>query len=156
MRTLIIYDSYFGNTEKIATEIYKTFEKDTAKIINAKDFKPEFLKSIDLLIVGSPTRAFRPTEAIVNMIKGIESLHNVKVTSFDTRVDIEKVNSKILTFFVKMFGYADKPILKLLVKKGGIPVHESMGFYVEDKEGPLTEGELGRARNWTKEIMKKA
>ena len=156
MKTLIIYDSYFGNTEKIATEIYKTFEKDTAKIINVEDFESELLNDIDLLIVGSPTRAFRPTEAIVNIIKGTESLENIKVTSFDTRVDIEKVNSKILTFFVKMFGYADKPILKLLVKKGGIPVHESMGFYVEDKEGPLTEGELERARNWAKKIIKKA
>jgi hypothetical protein len=91
------------------------------------------------------------------MIKGLDSnsLQNIKVTSFDTRVDIEKVKSKLLTFFVNIFGYADKPILKLLTKKGGTPVHESIGFYVEDSEGPLAEGELEKARNWIKEIIKK-
>jgi hypothetical protein len=92
------------------------------------------------------------------MLKNLDSnsLENIKVTSFDTRVDIEKVKSKILTFFVNIFGYADKPIVKLLTKKGGTPIHESIGFYVEDNKGPLAEGELEKAKDWAKEIIKKA
>ena len=158
MKTVIIYDSYFGNTQKIAEAIHGSLKKSKKEIqiLNVKDFKPKILDNTHLLIVGSPTRAFRPTESIVNMIKQIpnSSLNCTKVISFDTRIDLKKIDSKILAFFVKLFGYAAPTIQKELIKKGGIPITEPIGFYVDDKEGPLSKGESERAREWISTISK--
>ncbi|HEX9935227.1 MAG TPA: flavodoxin domain-containing protein, partial [bacterium] len=70
MKTLIIYDSVYGNTEKIARAISKDLgsHKDVS-ILRAGDVKPEDLTGLNLLIVGSPTQGFRPTAAINNLLK---------------------------------------------------------------------------------------
>jgi hypothetical protein len=51
-----------------------------------------------LLIIGSPTRAFKPTKAIVDFLIQIPSdgIKGIKVAAFDTRVNTEDVNSRIL------------------------------------------------------------
>jgi len=38
------------------------------------------------------------------------------------------------------------------VKKGGRLVAEPEGFIVENKEGPLKQGELERANKWAKQL----
>jgi len=54
----------------------------------------------------------------------------------------------------KLFGYADKPILDGLKKKGGEEIVPSEGFFVLDSEGPLEKGEIERAVVWLKQIKK--
>jgi len=72
MKVLIIYDSVFGNTEKIAQAIGNAFgSQEGVEILRASDVKPERLAGLDVLIVGSPTRAFRATPAISNFLKTI-------------------------------------------------------------------------------------
>jgi flavodoxin I len=56
--------------------------------------------------------------------------------------------------FVRIFGYAAQPITDRLEKKGGELVVPAEGFYVADTEGPLLEGELERAAEWAKEIVR--
>lgn len=147
MKSLVIYGTYFGNTEKIAQAIAKQLN---TKAVNVKEFKKEMLDGIDLLVVGSPTRAFRPIDSINEFLSELPSLKGIKVVAFDTRIKIEDVNSKLLIFLAKIFGYAADPILKKLVKKGGEKVLEPDGFFVEDSEGPLLDGELERAKEWVR------
>lgn len=158
MKATIIYDSYFGNTEKIAQTIHQVIVKDfDTKLFNIQKSTPEIDKDTKLLIIGSPTRAFRPTENISKMIKslGKESLKDVYIASFDTRANLEKVNNGFLNFMVKLFGYAAEPINKELVKKGGISIVNPEGFLVEESEGPLSSGENDRAKKWAEEIISK-
>ncbi len=61
MKSLVIYDSVYGNTEKIAQAIGKTLKGNA---ISIKQVKPEDLKGIDLLLVGSPTQAFNMLPAM--------------------------------------------------------------------------------------------
>ena len=158
MKTLIIYDSFFGNTEQIARAMGKAFgpEQD-AEIVRVGDVKPEQLTGVDLLIVGSPTRAFRPSPATTELLKSIgrRALDGVNVAAFDTRVTEEEIAKRpwILRKMVKIFGYAAKPIADMLVKKGGTLVADPEGFFVEGNEGPLKEGELERAEDWVKRIV---
>jgi len=122
MKTLIIYDSVFGNTEIVARAIFDEFEnKDETQICKPEDFTPDLLKDVALLIVGSPTRGFRPTKPITDLFgsMGSDSLKGVKASSFDTRVKLETIKSGALRLLVKAGGYADKTISKLLIKKGG-------------------------------------
>jgi flavodoxin len=119
------------------------------------DVKPEHVVGLDVLVVGSPTRAFSPTPAIKRWVSGLpsKSLQGVKVGAFDTRIALEDVDSALLTFMAKIFGYAAKPIGDRLVKKGGDRVLSLEGFYVQDSEGPLKDGELERAADWVREIL---
>jgi flavodoxin len=159
MKTLVIYDTFFSNTEKIAQAIGKGLgtEKEVS-VVKVDAVKPEMLDGLDFLIVGSPTRAFSPTPASKTFIRKLSTnqLSGVKVTAFDTRLPINEKTPGILRFLAGIFGYADKPLLDELKKKGGIQVVPTEGFMVTDSEGPLAEGELERAAAWGKEIRKAA
>lgn len=157
MKTLIVYDSVFGNTEKIANAIGDSLSSQgNLEVLKVTDTKLEQLQGINLLIVGSPTRAFKPTKAIVDFLIQIPSnaLKEINVAAFDTRVNTTDVNSKVLNGFVKIFGYAAKPIADKLQKKGGNLIIPPEGFYVKDSEGPLKDGELERAAEWAKSAIK--
>jgi flavodoxin len=159
MKTLVIYDSFFGNTEQIARAIGNALgSPGGAETLRVGDVEPQRLTGLDLLIVGSPTRAFRPTEAITKLLRSIakNGLDGTRVATFDTRVTEEEIASRpwILRKMVKIFGYAARPIADRLVKKGGNLIAAPEGFFVEGTEGPLKEGELERAESWAKRIMK--
>jgi len=155
MKALVVYDSVFGNTEQIAQAIGDAIgSREDIPVLKVGDVGPEQLTGSKLLIVGSPTRAFRPTPAITKLLKGIsrDGLKGVKVAAFDTRFSMSDVDSRVLRFLGGLFGYAAKPILDRLVKKGGEPLVPPEGFIVVDTEGPLKEGELERAADWAKKI----
>jgi flavodoxin I len=156
MKALIIYDSFFGNTEQIAQAIGNALgSQEDLEILRVSNVKPEQLTGLKLLIVGSPTRAFRPTPAINRLLGGIpkHGLKGVKVAAFDTRISMNDIDSRILPPLVKVFGYAAKPIADRLKKKGGELAIPPEGFFVEGSEGPLKEGELERAADWAKQII---
>lgn len=157
-KALIVYDSFFGNTERIAQSIGDALgPPEDVGIVRVGNVRPEQLTGLKLLIVGSPTRAFSPSPAIKKFLKSIpkDGLKGVKVAAFDTRVTEEEIDSAvfILRIFVNIFGYAAKPISDRLVKKGGQPIAAPEGFFVHGTEGPLIEGELERASNWAKQIL---
>lgn len=154
MKTLVIYDSVFGNTEKVAQSVAKAVN---AQAVRAGNIKPEQLKGVELLAVGSPTRAFSPTEAIKGFLKGLPagSLKGMKAISFDTRIAINEINIPVLRFMAGIFGYAAGSIAKLLEKKGAILAAQPEGFYVKASEGPLKDGELERAADWAINLSKK-
>ena len=155
MKALVVYDSFFGNTEQIAQAIGKTLgSQEDAEVLRVGHVKPEQLTELGLLIVGSPTRAFRPTPAISNLLRRIplNGLKGVKVAAFDTGISMSDA-PLVLRFFVRLFGYAAKPISDGLKKKGGELIIPPEGFFVKGSEGPLKEGELLRAADWAKQIM---
>jgi flavodoxin len=156
MKAMVVYDSAFGNTEKVAQAIGQALgsaeDVETVRVANAR---PEQLAGLELLIVGSPTQKFSPLPAITDFLKAIpnDGLKGIKVAAFDTRIPQSKIDEiRILAFFVKIFGYAAKPIADRLVKKGGELGASPEGFYVADTEGPLLEGELERAAEWAGRI----
>ena len=153
MNTLILYDSKFGNTKQIAEAIGSSLNpQDHIEICHVNGVKPNHLKGVEFLIVGSPTQKFKPTKAIVDFINGIPAngLNGIKVAAFDTRISIKDVNSRLLNLFVKIFGFAAEPMAKLLKRKGGNLVVPPAGFIVTDTEGPLKDGELERVSAWIK------
>jgi flavodoxin len=66
MKKLIVYDSVFGNTAKVAKIIKETIgKKNEAKMLRVNDFHKEELTVADLLIISSPTRVFEPTKDMI-------------------------------------------------------------------------------------------
>ncbi|MBD3329014.1 hypothetical protein GF357_00800 [Candidatus Dojkabacteria bacterium] len=151
MKTLVVYDSVYGNTRKIAEKIAQTLKTQAQ---NIKETEPQFLGENELIIIGTPTHAFNPTPEMKNFIKKIpeRSLENTKFATFDTRSDIKTINSPILTFAAKIFGYAAKPLARMLIRKGGVLITEPIGFFVMGTEGPLKENELVKAEKWAQKL----
>lgn len=153
MKTLIIYDSFFGNTEVIAKAVGKHFNAEETSVIRITDLKPEYLTGISTIIIGSPTRGFRPTELITNFIKEYgNKLIGLNFAVFDTRIEIGTIKSGFARFIVKTGGYAADTMAKKISKLGANLLLPGEGFLVTGEEGPLKEGETERAENWGKQI----
>lgn len=142
MKTLVVYDSVHGNTEKIAKAIGDAITGEV-QVLRAGEVNPAEVKVFDLLIVGSPTHGGRPTEAMQDLLRKIPALQGTSVAAFDTRLS---------TILVRLFGYAAPRIADSLKKKGGTLIGTPEGFFVEGGEGPLKAGELERAAVWAKGI----
>ncbi len=148
MKALVVYDSFFGNTEQIARAVAASLGSAAeVGVVKVSDVRSGQLAGLSQLVVGSPTRAFRPTPAIVEFLKTIPagSLKGVKVAAFDTSIP-----KKDMPFFIRFGNYAAKPIAEALKEKGGDLVLPPEAFYVSGEQGPLKEGELERAGGWLK------
>lgn len=156
MKALILFESFFGNTEKVARAIGTTLGLAESDIVRLSNSSAVNLSGLDLLIVGSPTRAFSPSPDTKAFLKKLPSgaLKGVKVAAFDTRAEMTEKTPGILKFLAGIFGYAAEPIAKRLTARGGIQAAQPAGFFVLDSEGPLKEGELERAVEWAKSISK--
>ena len=160
MKALIIYDSVFGNTGKVAQAIGETISTNLqgqAQTLQVAKVTQEQLQGLQLLVVGSPTRGFRPTEAITKLLSEMskQQLDGVQVAAFDTRILLETIDSKALRFIVDKGGYAASSIAKNLQKKGGDLIADPEGFLVTGEQGPLKEGELERAETWAQKLTSK-
>jgi flavodoxin len=155
MKALVVYDSFFGNTERIAQAIGAAIGgPDEVTVLPVGEVGREQLAGLELLCVGSPTRGFRPSPAIQAWLKALpaDSLRGVAVAAFDTRIAVGDVHSRILPMMVRLFGYAAEPIGAALLKKGGEQALPPEGFYVAGTEGPLKDGELARAEAWAQQL----
>lgn len=156
MKILIIYDSVFGNTRKIAQAIQTALSfLGEVDLVQVGDMTLEQLTGVEFLFVGSPTRQFKATPATTQFLDSIPEnvLNHVKMAIFDTRLSPADTKSGMFTLVAKLFGYAAKPMADLLVKKGGTLVVPPEGFIVKDSEGPLKEGEIERAGEWARSAV---
>lgn len=156
MKTLIVYDSMYGNTQKIAEAIGRKID-DEVKVVSIKEVSNLDLNNYNLLIVGSPTHAGRPTEPVKSFLKNIPDnyLANKYIAAFDTGAS-KLGQGLFVKTIINIFGYAAKHIQHGLQKKGGEAIVNFQGYSVKGKEGPLEAGELEKAVKWGKEINNQA
>ncbi len=146
MNTLIVYNSQYGNTERIARIIGDTLrafgQVQTIRVDQAHQIS---LEAVDLLIVGCPTQGFRPTPAVQSFFANISSQQSraLAVACFDTR------------FRGFLWKRSAAPRLNEQLRTLGI---ESLvppeSFFVKamKKEGPLEPWETERAAKWALSI----
>ena len=146
MKVLVVYDSAYGNTEKIAKAVAATLKGDI-KVLRAAEGNPAEFGSFDMLVIGSPTYGGRPMPSVAKFMNKIpeSTIKGKNVAAFDTRIAV---------VMAKMFGFAADKIAKNLKGKGANLVVPAKGFFVTGKEGPLRNGELERAAGWAKSLVK--
>ena len=160
MKTLVIFDSAYGNTAQIARAIGDALGSAPDVVtLQVGEVTPDQLSGLELLIVGSPTQRFSATPAISSFLKSLpeHALRGVKVAAFDTRFTREHMKSvsSVLSFSAGLVGdsaYAAKSIASALKREGSALVAPPEGFYVKDTEGPLLDGELERAAEWAQRV----
>jgi flavodoxin I len=157
MKSIVIYDSQYGNTEKVAHAIGQVLgEQGEVTVLKVGEASAEVLSGVDLLVVGSPTQQFRASSMMRDFLKSLpgESLKGAHVAAFDTRLTQAFIDKNPpLPFFERIFGYAAQRIARALKQKGGQLVLPGEGFFVEGMEGPLSEGELQRAETWARKLF---
>ena len=153
MKVTVVYDSFFGNTKTVAEEIGKELGEDT-QVKSIKAFNFEDLRDLDLIFIGSPTRIFRPSKDITELVKSLHKYNSsLRVACFDTRMHITDNEPWILRKLEKRYGYATDTMIKKLSKKKQIQLHKPIWFYVGGSEGPIIEDELNKIKEWIKEIL---
>jgi flavodoxin len=141
MKACIIFDTRYGNTEKIARSFETGLKQAGVQTvcINAKDVAIDSLKQYDLICVGAPTEAFtvyKPMKEFLATLKSVD-LSGKCGFAFDTKVDS------------RLSGSAAKFIEKELSNKGLqiiAPRESALVFGVKKEEGGarLKEGEEKR------------
>lgn len=146
MDALVIYDSKFGNTKRIAEEISETLK---CKILNIKEANQNLIKNTHLLIVGSPTQGGRPTKDMIEFLNSLPSgsLEKINAGVFDTRLGKAKCTFA-LKIVMNILGFAAEKMGNTLKEKGAALITGPQGYIVEGGEGPLSKGEIERARQW--------
>ncbi len=144
MKTLVVYDSLHGNTEKIARAIGGAVSGEV-EVLRVSEAAPARLKPYDLLVVGSPTQNQTATAAILRFVEAVPPtvLKGAGVAAFDTRLA-----GRLAT----ILGSAAGKIASAVRKQGGTLVAPPEGFIVGGNKGPLKAGELERASAWAKEL----
>jgi flavodoxin I len=146
MKTLVLYDSAYGNTEKIARSIGSAIEGEIV-VQRIAGANPAAIEGADFLFIGCPTQGGRPTKTTLEFINRIpeSALPKMKAATYDTR---------LTNRLAGIFGYAAEKLGANLKSKGATIVSSS-GFFVTGSKGPLKEGELQRAAAWAAETVKR-
>jgi flavodoxin len=145
MKALIVFDSTWGNTEKIAHAVASGIGAGTRVLrVGAADAKR--FDAIDLLVLGSPILGGRPSPSMHGYIDSIPeaTAKKLQVATFDTR---------LMMRFAKIFGYAAVRMADQLKDKG-CALKSTEGFFVKGRSGPLADGELARATEWGSKLSK--
>jgi flavodoxin len=153
MSVLIVFDSIFGNTGQVAEAMADAVPD--ARAVHVHDAAGIDLNGVTLLVVGSPTRGFRPTPDMQEFVDGLgdDMLAGRRAAVFDTRLDLETVHPAPLRWVMDVGGYAANTLERLLTDKGCVMTGKPTGFLVSGSEGPLLEGEIERARDWLRALV---
>lgn len=161
MKAVVVFESMFGNTERIARAIAEGLaEHGQVDVVNVDDMGGP--GPVDLLVVGGPTHAFgmsrrstrkaareQATGELVSRSTGVrEWLSGIGTGSGSAAAAFGTHISKAR----RVPGSAVKGIAKRLRAKGYRQLAKPENFYVDDTLGPLTEAELERARGWGEKL----
>jgi flavodoxin len=154
MNILIIFDSLYGHTEKIAHAMQEELSKDhEARMEHVLNIGLGDLAHVDLVVIGSPTHGGYETEDIKVFLDGISdnALRGKRTAAFDTSIVKEKQNP-ILGKIIDWFGHAVNRVEGEMIEKGATDVQKE-SFLVDGTTEMLKEGELERAKAWARELV---
>jgi hypothetical protein len=159
MRSLVVYESWFGNTRRIAEEIAAGLEGEV-DVVTVDEAAPT-LEGYDLLVVGGPTHVHglsgtrsrqgaleqgghgEPGTGIREWIAKLPNgAHGPRVAAFDTRLDKP----------VMLVGSAARGIARRIRQHGYTLVSEPESFFVHGTPAVLDDGELERAAEWGRSL----
>jgi hypothetical protein len=162
MRALVVVESVFGNTRRIAEEVARGLaeglgETGQVRIADVSD-PAQPVDRVDLLVAGGPTHAFamtrmstrrsaaeqagggaRPAETGLRewLAARAKAPEGARAAAFDTRMDRPRLP-----------GSAAAGAARRLRRLGYDLVACPETFRVTGTRGPLRDGELDRARAW--------
>ena len=123
-KALVVYDTVYGNTEKIAKALAAGLESGGAKVdvVKVDAVKYDELGEFDLLCVGSPTHAWnasKPMKEFLDRLNSAEGVKDKKAFAFDTKVKSRlagdaaaKIESKLKDLDLTIARHSESAVVK--------------------------------------------
>jgi flavodoxin len=160
MNVVIVFDTQFGNTERIARAIGAAFAAtDAVRVQRADQVRTLNAEDVDVLIVGGPTQRQRMTTILEAVLEATprRSLKGLNAAAFDTRYRMA----------AWLTGSAGDRIGRDLKKLGARLVVPAESFFIERDVPPegqkrrhererLEAGEVERAAQWARKVAEAA
>ena len=166
MRALVVYESSFGNTGRVASAIWEGMFSllEDVSLLEVGAAPSVLPQELELLVVGAPTQVFGmsrpvtradaqvqagtagpgPTIGVREWLAALETPGRpVRAATFDTRIRTPHVP-----------GSAAAGASRVLRRAGFDVSAEAESFWVLGVKGPLCDGELERAHAWGVGIMR--
>lgn len=157
MNSLVVYESWFGNTRWIAKRIADALgEEGDVELVSVDDPLPS-LQHVDLIVLGAPTHVHGLSSArsrrgaieqqgsdgdvgigARGWIDNLPLCGGPRVAVFDTRAHKPEL----------LVGSAAHGMARRVRHRGYRLAAEPESFFVHGTPGPLEEGELDRAEEW--------
>jgi flavorubredoxin len=155
MKALVVYESHYGNTARIATAIAEGIGPD-ARAMTTTDATPEVIAQVDLLVAGAPVMAFSlPGQSTLSTIPNDAKAPfpgDVSHPSLREWLDALPHGQGAAAAFETRLrwspGGATGAIDSRFRKAGFRTITKAGKFVVKGSYGPLREGEVERAREW--------
>ncbi len=144
LRTLVVYDSSYGNTEKVALAICSGMKEVGLSEVECKRADAvgdeDFRKS-DVWVIGTPTHIGGPTGDAKKAVKIASKIGGAGKSGavFDTR-------------FASVSKGGSQKIQEMMEKAGVKIVVPAEWFVVEGTKGPLVQGEEARAVTFGRKV----
>jgi hypothetical protein len=160
MRALVVYESMFGNTEKIASAVAAGLAAYAEVSVREVSGAPRELDDLDLLVVGAPTNGYglsRPqSRASAAQMASADGLISAQAGLREWLADLAETRpwAPAAAFDTSLnkprwlVGSAARQAAKQLRRRGHPLLAQPESFHVAGTMGPLVDGELDRARTW--------
>jgi flavodoxin len=147
MKSVVVYFSKFGNTQKVAETIAQVLATTgSVDVIPSDQLSASNLQGADLVVMGTPTHNMNLPKNVKPVLENLPRriLAGIHVAAFDT--------SYKMSWWLNHFT-AVKRLDRKLRKLGGKRVVPPVIFHVMEREGPLYPGEIPRVRDWAHTIL---
>jgi flavodoxin len=138
MKAMIVYQSRYGNCEKVARELFRGMQEAGADVTisDAAEASPP-ADDLDILAIGSPTRAGRAAGKVRKYMEsmGSGSGSSLRFVAFGTGIVKWLDKGEMAADFIH----------KEMSDAGFTPVMDPVRFGVQKTKGPLCDGELEKA-----------
>ena len=162
MKALVVYESLWGNTERVAEAIAAGLrESMEVDLVTVDEAPTELGPDIGLVVAGGPTHAFsmsRPATRTDALNRGADHNPQLGLREWLDKLPVGQHSQRIATFDTRVAkvrhlpGSAARAAAKVARRHGFPRADDVESFYVDDVEGPLLSGELDRATAWARQI----
>ena len=147
MKGIVVFDTSYGNTKTIAQTISETLKGSGIEVdaLHVKEAKTLSAKDYDFLVLGSPTKFGTMSFTVKRFLGKVKSKEwmNKPFAAFDTE-NPENIERKE--------GSAAEKIAENLREKQMNQLLPVLKAVVLGWKGPLQEGEIERAKEYSREL----
>lgn len=149
MKAIIVYESKFGNSKKVAQDIAAGMTEAGAEAlaVHVTDTVADKVAPYDLIVVGSPERAGRPMKSARKFLEALSDvpLEGKTVTFFATYGFAPEPGGKAVDKFVEL---ARKYLPQARLLSSGLSIR------VKGTKGPILDKETARAKEFGNKLAR--
>jgi hypothetical protein len=158
MRTLVVFDSMYGNTQLVAAAVAEGLSPfGPVDLVAVPDAPHPIPDGVDLMVVGGPTHGHGLSNATSRRVTPEQAAQGARASRIGLREWLTRLgpgDTPVATFDTRfdkptwLTGSAARAAARRLKAKGHPVIAPPESFFVAHTTGPLTDEQVDRARLW--------